>query len=175
MNQIDVYLDKLGFKTYYDLPVVRTISKRTNLQPQMVIVAVIGILALLSLSSFFGNIITTLLAFVLPALQTIDALESGNSADVERLLTYWVAFGLVYSLDDLLRGILRFVPFYHVFRCAFLIALFMPSTNCASILYRNAIRPFLLKYRSEIDKLIVPLEQKTAKVGVNSGKATKQE
>ena len=175
MNQIDVYLDKLGFKSYYELPIVRAISKRTNLQPPMVILAVVGILAVLSLSSFLGNIITTLLAFVLPALHTFDALESGNTADAQRLLTYWVVFGLVYSLDELLRGILRFVPFFHVFRCAFLISLFIPKLNGAQLLYVNVVKPFLTKYRSEIDKLIVPLEQKTAKVGTNAGKTTKQE
>ncbi len=55
MDTIDVYLDKLCFKSYYELPIVRAVSKRTNLAPQMVILAVIAILAVLSLSSFLGN------------------------------------------------------------------------------------------------------------------------
>ena len=175
MNMIDVYLDKLGFKSYYDLPVMKTISKKTGLQPSMIIVAFVAILAILSLSSFLGNIITTLVAFLLPALHTFEALESGNTDSAQRLLTYWVVFGVVYSLDELLRGVLRFIPFFHVFRCAFLISLFIPKLNGAQLLYSNVIRPFLLKYRSEIDKLVVPLEQKSQKVGQNTNKGGKQE
>ena len=161
MQKIDQTLEKLGFAPYYRLPVVQSISAKTNVKPPIIILGALVLMVIVALTPIGGTILTTLLAFMLPAFRTFEALESETHEDDEELLTYWIVFGVVYSLDEMFRFVFSFIPMYHLIRYAILLALYAPQFNGAQILYRRAIRPFFMNYRTEIDKVVQPIEERS--------------
>ena len=167
MNKIEPYLTKLGFEPYYQLPIVQKISQKTKLKPSILVFAFLVLLVILAFTPIGGNAVTTLIAFLLPAFRTFEALESEQRKDDAELLTYWIVFGLIYSLDELFRYFLAFIPFYHVFRCAILIAIYSPQINGAQVIYQKAVRPFFMNYKTEIEKVVNPIEERTRSISQN--------
>ena len=159
MQTIEQTLDKLGFTPYYQLPIVRTIATKTKLQPPVIVLSVLVVTTLLALSPIGGCIMTTLLAFLLPAFRTFEALESQSTQDDEQLLTYWIVFGVFYACNELFSYVFSFIPMFYLVRYVILLALYLPQVNGAQILYKRAIRPFFMSYRNEIEKVIQPIEE----------------
>ena len=167
MEKIETTLTKLGFEPYYQLPLVQQISQKTKVKPFILVFAFLVMLVILAFTPLGGNALTTLIAFLLPAFKTFEALETEQREDDAELLTYWIVFGLIYSLDELFRYFLAFIPFYHVFRCALLIAIYSPQVNGAQIIYQKAVRPFFMNYRNEIEKVVNPIEERTRSISQN--------
>ena len=167
MNKVEEYLTKLGFEPYYKIPFIQTLSTKTKLKPSIIVTALLAILFILMLTPLGGNLLTTVLAFLLPAFRTFEALESEKREDDAELLTYWIVFGLIYSLDELFRYVLAFIPFYHVIRYGLLIALYIPQINGAQVVYRRIIRPFFISYKNEIEKVVAPIEERTRSISQN--------
>ena len=162
MDKIEEYLTKLGFEPYYKLPLVQKLSNKTKQKPSMLILGFLIIFTLLALSSFGGNLITTLFAFLIPAFQTFKALETkDDKEDDERMLTYWIVFGFLYGMDEILRVLFSFIPFYHVIRYVILVFIYVPKLDGGRIIYRRFLRPLFIKFSSKIDKYVDSFEQKT--------------
>ena len=87
-----------------------------------------------------------------------------ETEDDNRLLTYWIIFGLVYSLDELFRSVLGFIPGYHLLRFAAMIALFRQNFSGAKTVYVQFVRPLFNKYAAQIDALIEPIEERSRTV-----------
>ncbi len=165
MDKINEYLIKFGLEPYTKLPIVQKISQKLKLQPQAIIALFIGVVAFYCVLPFVGNFITSFICFLIPAYYTFKAIESAEQEDDNRLLTYWIIFGLIYSLDEIFRSVLSFIPFYHLIRFALLISLFHSNFNGAKLIYNQFLRPVFTKYVSQIDALIEPLEERSRSVG----------
>ena len=164
MQKINEQLVKFGLEPYTRLPIVQKISQKTKAEPQMIIVGVIGVFALFCLLPFLGNLLTTTVCFLLPAYYTFKAIESADQADDNRLLTYWIIFGLVYSMDELFRSILGFIPGYHLFRFGAMLYLYRNTFGGAEMIYSQFVKPLFNKYVSQIDALIEPIEERSRNV-----------
>jgi receptor expression-enhancing protein 5/6 len=73
------------------------------------------------------------------------------ASDDKRWLTYWLVFGTFSILDHLVECVLAYVPFYFLFKLAFLLYLFMPFTDGANMIYEKYLSPFYKKYEGQID------------------------
>merc|ERR1712070_1116391 len=60
-------------------------------------------------------------------------------------LTYWVVLGIFEIVDHFAGFILAIIPFYYVLKMFAIIFLFHPSTNGATWVYDNWLRPHLLE------------------------------
>lgn len=87
-----------------------------------------------------ASYVTCLIAVAYPAFMTFLALESPDEDDDKQWLTYWVVFGLFSIVDQFAGFILHFIPFYYFIKMSFLIWLFHPSTQGATMVYNNYIR-----------------------------------
>ena len=87
-----------------------------------------------------ASYVTCLIAVAYPAFMTFLSLESPDEDDDKQWLTYWVVFGLFSIVDQFAGFILHFIPFYYFIKMSFLIWLFHPSTQGATMVYNNYIR-----------------------------------
>ncbi len=164
MQMINEQLVKFGLEPYTRLPIVQKISQKIKAEPQVIIVGIFAFFALLTLLPLVGSLLTTAVCFLFPAYYTFKAIESADQSDDNRLLTYWIIFGLVYSMDELFRSILGFIPGYHLFRFVGMLYLYRNNFGGAEMIYGQFVKPLFNKYVSQIDALIEPLEERSRNV-----------
>ena len=100
---------------------------------------------------FFDKVITNLVGTLYPAYWSIIAIES-NNADMDiQWLTYWVVFAIFTFFDVFSGFILRFFPFYFFTKILFLIWLFLPNFQGATILYNYFIVRIFKKFEKNIE------------------------
>jgi len=135
------------------------IHKKTGIPAKYVLIA-LGICIASVVIGYLDQYITCLVGIIFPTICSIRALESKESDDDKQWLTYWVVYG-IFSFIDLFSGfILKYIPFYFIFKILFLIWLFLPSFKGASLVYEKVIYRLFNKYRPQIDELEHSLENK---------------
>ena len=165
MDKIDEALRILGLDYVQRLPVVVKLSEKTKV-PANLLVAIGGfILFLLCLTVVFGSLFTTLLMFLLPAYDTFKAIESKDTDEQKRLLTYWMVFGTFFSMDNTFRWLLSFLPYYHLVRFVILSTLYSKQFQGAELIYNHLQKPFFTKYQDHIDGIIKPVKDTLEKLG----------
>lgn len=156
-------MQKLGFESYYKLPVVQKISQKTK-QPPCVIVAGFLLIFVVLMFSPLGSMITTSVTFLIPAYKTFKALETKDASDDKKMLTFWIAFGFIYLFDNVFSCLFSFLYFYHIFRSALIMYLYIPRFDGATKLYDRVIHPLFEKYSGIINQYLEPIERRTEKV-----------
>ncbi|CAI0473458.1 unnamed protein product [Linum tenue] len=121
-----------------------------------VIVVQVGLRLLLS--PIGSNIVTRAaccsVGIVLPVYSTYQALEANDETQQRKWLIYWTAYGSFSLAEVFADKLLSWVPMYYHMKFAFLVWLQLPSANGAEQLYRNHLRPFLLKHQARVDLLM---------------------
>lgn len=56
------------------------------------------------------------------------------------------------------------IPFYHVFKIAFLVWCFYPSTQGARVIYHSVVEPLLNRYESNIDSAATHVRTASSKI-----------
>jgi receptor expression-enhancing protein 5/6 len=95
------------------------------------------------------KLVTDLLAFVYPAYMSFKAIDNKaavSGKDDLQWLTYWVVYAAFALVDRGGEMVLNWIPFYFYFKCAFLVWLYHPKTQGATLVYQQGIRPFVLPY-----------------------------
>ncbi|KAL3722515.1 hypothetical protein ACJRO7_034827 [Eucalyptus globulus] len=91
---------------------------------------------------------------VFPVYSTFKAIEERDQDEQQRWLIYWAAYGSFSVAEVFADKILFWFPAYYYMKFAFLVWLQCPSGNGARQLYRNGLRPFLLKHRRRLDQIV---------------------
>ncbi|GMJ08748.1 hypothetical protein HRI_004544000 [Hibiscus trionum] len=91
---------------------------------------------------------------VLPVYSTFRAIERNNEREQQKWLTYWAAYGSFTLVETFSDKLLSWFPYYYHFKFAFLVWLQLPSTEGAKQIYRNHLRPNLLKHQARVDQLM---------------------
>eukprot|EP01035_Chromulina_nebulosa_P022008 gene22008-28491_t len=130
------------------------LSEKTKVDKALIALAIAAVPLFLVLSLGFGNFIIDLIGFVYPVYSSIKAIESKDKNDDTQWLTYWLIFGLFKIVEGVADAIISFIPFYFLSKVLFLIWCFYPSTQGASVIYNNFIKPFVvpLIIEAETDK-----------------------
>lgn len=150
MDQINGAIDALTEYTK-NLPVIKDLAQKAGVSTGHVS---LGFIVFISVFMFIGigaDLITDLIGMFYPMHMSFKALETKGADDDKLWLTYWVVFAIYKVVDEWSEIFLFWVPFYYPIKLAFLVYLFLPQTKGAIKLYDSAIRPFVLKYQTEID------------------------
>ncbi|XP_022751370.1 HVA22-like protein k isoform X1 [Durio zibethinus] len=91
---------------------------------------------------------------VLPVYSTFRAIERNDANEQQKWLTYWAAYGSFTLVEAFSDKLLSWFPYYYHFKFAFLVWLQLPSTEGAKQIYKNHLRPFLLKHQAGVDQLM---------------------
>ncbi|KAI8586260.1 TB2/DP1, HVA22 family-domain-containing protein [Geranomyces variabilis] len=127
-------------------PVLIAIWKKAGIQPS-VAVAIVGVVVAASLRRMLKRqplLLSNLVGVLYPAYQSIKAVERPEADDDERWLTYWSIYGLFTLLDSIHLRVMQYVKFYYVPKMLILHWLF--ARNGSLAIYRQVLRPFLVKY-----------------------------
>ncbi|TPX69579.1 hypothetical protein SpCBS45565_g02332 [Spizellomyces sp. 'palustris'] len=126
--------------------VLVAIHKKLGIPP-MSVVALAGAVALVGLRRMLKRqplLLTNLVGVLYPAWQSIKGVERPEADDDERWLTYWSIFGLFTLLDTYHEKVMSYIRYYYVPKMLILYWLF--ARNGSLAVYRQAIRPILVKY-----------------------------
>ena len=126
----------------------------------------LGLTMLLGIST-----ITSLVGFLYPTFASFRAIETKTKGDDTQWLIYWTVYAFFQVIESFTHVILHYVPFYYVFKLAFLIFMMHPSTRGAEFLYNSFLREALRKNESRIDEAIQRAGKGAHKVGGEAVKA----
>eukprot|EP00500_Bicosoecida_sp_ms1_P001572 CAMPEP_0203809722 /NCGR_PEP_ID=MMETSP0115-20131106/2480_1 /ASSEMBLY_ACC=CAM_ASM_000227 /TAXON_ID=33651 /ORGANISM="Bicosoecid sp, Strain ms1" /LENGTH=208 /DNA_ID=CAMNT_0050718477 /DNA_START=70 /DNA_END=696 /DNA_ORIENTATION=+ len=134
-----------------DIRLLNVMAEKTGLSR----VACLGItLGVVGLVAFFGvgaGFFCNVVGFIYPAYASFKAIESHDKDDDTQWLTYWVVYAAFCILEAFADFIMAWLPFYYVFKFAFLIWAQWPGLNGAGVVYNDFIRPFLIKHEKTVD------------------------
>src|SRR4051812_43550499 len=111
----------------------RIIEEKTGVKGKYVVMVLCAAIFFV-LIGFLDRIITNLVGTVYPAYWSIKAIESNNPDMDIQWLTYWVVFAIFTFIDVFSGFVLKFFPFYFFIKILFLIWLFLPNFQGATIL-----------------------------------------
>lgn len=120
-----------------------TFEQQTALPRSYAIIGGAGIYLFLVFMNLcgIGELLSNIAGFVYPCYRSMQALRTKQTEDDTRLLTYWVVFSFLNVAEFWTGAILYWVPAYFFFKTLFLIYLASPSTNGATLVYNQAIKP----------------------------------
>jgi len=105
--------------------------------------------------------------FIYPAYASYKALEVAQLDEVAQWLTYWVVFSLFAAVEGIVDRLVYWLPFYYIFKLAFILWLQLPQFRGASKLFKGAVKPLLKKHEAEIDRQIDTGLQKAMSLSSN--------
>jgi len=144
------YMDEADAKLS-EYPYVPLIAEKTKVRPAYIASG-------LSLATFLfvfyrigARPVTNIIGFVYPLYASFLALRSPSKEDDAQWLTYWMVYGTFTLVESLSDALLYWIPMYHIWKIAFLVWCFLPSTRGSQYIYERLIVPILVKYESSID------------------------
>mmetsp|Transcript_52627 Transcript_52627/g.125726 ORF Transcript_52627/g.125726 Transcript_52627/m.125726 type:complete len:278 (+) Transcript_52627:99-932(+) len=175
--------DDLSFSGFsarlQDFVLLRCLADKCGLQPWVVAVVMGTLMASICYYGLAGEFACRLLGFAFPVYGSFKALEDGRMEDVGKWMQYWIVFGITMLTDGFFKHTLLWIPFFSLFRLAFIAWLFMPSTQGACGIYSWVVRPLLRRHRFKIDALLTwldeELRQRLARFGSGGDHARESE
>jgi len=127
-------------------------EKTTGVKRLYIAQGILGFITLYMIIGSFAELICNLVGFIYPAYASVNALETRQTQDDTKWLTYWVVFAFFSTIEFFSDIIFSWFPLYWLAKVVFLIWCFLPiSTNGSAIIYARVIRPIFVKNRTKID------------------------
>jgi len=174
VGQANELLDLLD-RVLAKYPFAQQLQEKTKLRPAYFAVGAVVLVLLFVLFGFGAAAVCSLTGFVYPLYASFKAIKTPGKDDDTMWLTYWIVYAFFTFVESFTDVLLRWIPFYYVFKVVFLVWSFLPQTRGASIVYKRFIFPVFIKYERQIDADIATLEKAAEKVeerveGVVAGK-----
>merc|ERR1711982_81219 len=94
-----------------------------------------------------GKLISDPTCFAYPAYMSFKAIDTIETLEDDiQWLTYWIVFSFMSFLETYATAIISFVPFYFGFKIMFMIWLYHPKYQGASLVYKQVLRPMFYPY-----------------------------
>ena len=129
------------------------LETKTGVRRQYLVVGV-GVFFGLYLRVGYGvAFLCNFVGFLYPAYTSIKAIESKETDDDTKWLTYCVVYS-AFSLIEVFSNIFLFwIPFYSFFKFLFLLYCMIPAKGNGSVaIYNKVIKPWFYKHQKKIDK-----------------------
>ena len=154
---MELVKDKIEILNAYGnkVPQIVELSKKVNQPPGVIILGGLVVWALFIVLTMGATILTLAISVLYPAFKSIQALETKDTDDDDKIwLTYWCVFGCFSLLDEFLGFILNFIPFYFYIKVGFFLWLMLPQTSGANTIYLRVLKPLLSKHKKDIEAFI---------------------
>lgn len=148
-NHLLVYDKELQLDQY---PPLNLAHEKTNL-PRIYFVIGAAFLAVSIVIQIFGlSFVSNVVAFG-PIYQSFKALRSEGKEDDEQWLTYWVVYGSLSLFESFIDGMLFWLPFYFIFKMAFLAWAYSPQYRGAQVIYAKILGPIFVGIEKEVEEV----------------------
>uniref|UniRef100_F1LEQ9 Receptor expression-enhancing protein n=1 Tax=Ascaris suum TaxID=6253 RepID=F1LEQ9_ASCSU len=134
--------------------VLEQVEMKTGVKRLHIVSAFVAAQALYLIFGSGAELMCNVIGFLYPAYVSVKAIETANKDDDTQWLTYWVVFALLNVVEFFSDTFTQYFPVYWLFKCAFLLYLYLPMTLGAQKIYYRFIQPFVLKHQTAIDKRI---------------------
>eukprot|EP00603_Paraphysomonas_imperforata_P007589 CAMPEP_0114418432 /NCGR_PEP_ID=MMETSP0103-20121206/3494_1 /TAXON_ID=37642 ORGANISM="Paraphysomonas imperforata, Strain PA2" /NCGR_SAMPLE_ID=MMETSP0103 /ASSEMBLY_ACC=CAM_ASM_000201 /LENGTH=175 /DNA_ID=CAMNT_0001586791 /DNA_START=47 /DNA_END=574 /DNA_ORIENTATION=- len=151
LDQIRRQIDKTALKKYAD-----ELYKKTGVAPEVVVVAIGALLAVMLFFGIFPHLICDLVAYVFPFYGTLSTIESKKFK--KNWLVYWVLVGMIGILETVIHIILYWIPFYYPLKAVFLVWAMHPQYEGATAIYDKFLKDHV---KSNIEKVDSAMENVT--------------
>jgi len=138
--KVNEYLEKVPMVDVQ----VKNVADKLKVEKAYVAVSILAVLSLVVYVIGGGNFILDVIGFLYPAYCSIKAIESKDKDDDSQWLTYWLVFGLFKVVEGTADILISSIPFYFFIKAAFLVYLFMPSTQGAKVVYENVVKVYIV-------------------------------
>lgn len=136
IKKIEEKMNQFGLGKYYRLPLMEKIGQKVG-YPSSIVFLVIAVFSLLCLIlSGLLNFIMNFAVFFFPAYSTFKSFEKDDVKKHERMLVFWICFGLLHLLDH----VLFFLPIFNFARNIVTIYLYMNDYKGAEIVYHYLLK-----------------------------------
>lgn len=119
-------------------------SEKTKVEKEFIFVGAVALSILLIFLITGGEIIIDIVGFVYPFYMSLKAIESDASDDDKQWLTYWIVFVLFKIVENIADILISFIPFYFVFKVAFLVWCCHPSFKGAALVYDLVFKTYVV-------------------------------
>ncbi|XKL59382.1 hypothetical protein PGB90_000398 [Kerria lacca] len=94
----------------------KSLETRVKVKRIYILLGLIAFIALYLVIGYGVRFLSNLLGFIYPAYKSITAIESSESRDDTKWLTYWVVFALFATFEYPIEFILQYIPFYYLMK-----------------------------------------------------------
>ncbi|KAJ1996873.1 ER membrane protein DP1/Yop1 [Coemansia sp. RSA 2322] len=148
VRQIHVRYYEQADRALSQIPLAQVFQTKTGVPKVYGAVGASAFVLLLVFLNIGAPLLVNLVGFGYASYASFLAIESPGKEDDAQWLTYWVIFGLS-NVAEYFTGLLTYwIPFYYVFKLAFLVWLMLPATRGAERLYHNTLKPVVAHIRS---------------------------
>merc|ERR1712071_488646 len=109
---------------------------------------------------YASQLICNVIGFIYPAYESIKAIETANSKDDTKWLTYWVVYSSFIIVEFFSDYLLYWIPFYFFLKIGLLIWCMHPNYNGTTFIYNTVIRPVFLQNEKRVDNLLTKAHEK---------------
>jgi len=137
LNSLDRELSKY--------PALNNLEKSAGIPKAYAVIGLGALYFFLIVFNLGGQLLTNFAGFIIPGYYSMAALFTTTSKDDTQWLTYWVVFAFFTTLESFIN-IVKWFPFYFVFKFVFLLWLSLPVFRGAEIVFRSFLAPTLGRY-----------------------------
>nr|CDJ88035.1 TB2 DP1 and HVA22 related protein domain containing protein [Haemonchus contortus] len=130
--------DQMYDKDRFVEKILSVAEEKTAIKREKLVYGTILFLSIYVIISALAQIISNVVGFLYPAWRSIKAVRSSVKEDDTQWLIYWIVFA-TFSIIDF--STFSTIPFYWLFKIAFLMYLYLPMFNGATVIYKNFIDP----------------------------------
>ena len=164
MDQLYGIIDKIPIdpEKLKKYPFLSQIQEKFGVPQKVSAIAIILLSFLVIANGICSGLLATFFGFLLPAYESLKALETPSPLDDKKWLTYWVIYGCFSILEFFADIILFWLPFYYLIKVGFLTWCMWPNNdnNGALFVYERVVRPYFLKNEKKIDAMLAKGKEK---------------
>lgn len=112
-------------------------------------------------SGVFARGACNVAATIYPMYASCKAIESeaAEKEDDTQWLMYWTIYGSLSLIEGTTDKLLSWFPYYYHAKLAFLLWLQLPQFQGAKMLYKDYMKPFILRYQPKVDRILELADQ----------------
>ncbi|KAM3720255.1 Receptor expression-enhancing protein [Dirofilaria immitis] len=160
---VDKLLQDVDKKLHEDNAVnnlLAQIEAKTSIKRLHLVLGFVGIHALYLVFGSFAELLCGIIGFVYPAYISIRSIESSHKDENVQWLTYWVILALLNIAEYFSETFVPYFPLYWLFKCVFLLYLYLPMTRGAQKIYYRFLQPIVQKHQSAFEKQMARAAEK---------------
>lgn len=155
IKKIEQWLDQMGLAKYYKLPIMEKIGSKVGYPSSVVFLVLTIFSGVILLISGLLNFILNFMVFFFPAYSTFKSFEKDDTKKHERMLIFWVCFGLLHLMEH----VFHIFPVFKLIKNILTMYLYMNEYWGAEFVYHYLLKHPIQIIIKEIDKLALCIKE----------------